>query len=344
MTEVEFSRFIKGGLGTPGPSGALATRVAAELSVRGGSSSVGVHLAFRRIAGAALALGLIGALNLGGAYFFPRYGTGLANTPLVGGVSRSILGSAGLLTADTSAMNDVSTSNGHTIRLVGAYADGLQTVFLIQIDNDTLATAGPPSKADNYLVVGDATLTDQFGRAYQRGGTPSGDQRPVVFGALTSPAAENGARLTLHVQALFNVGNVPDPRVDGDWTLHATLFQHSAHVIPLPAPIHLGGNTYTFTSIKSSTVLQLSWTVTGPELARAWSFRDQGAVTAMRQYLPSLTGVGEISSTWGFTLDPSTNVLSGQITAILQSPGECTIRFGSPEIGFADRTIVIPKN
>jgi|ERR1700730_15160743 len=344
MNEVEFSRFIKGGLGMPGYSPALATRIATELSARGRSSSVGGRRASRRIAAAALALGLIGALNLGGVYFFPRYGTALANTPLVGGVSRSILGSAGLVTADTSAMNDASTSNGHTLRLVGAYADGLQTVFLIQIDNDTLATAGPPSKADHFLVVGDATLTDQFGRDYPRGGTPSGDQRPVVFGPLSWPAAENGARLTLHAASLFNVGAVGEQRVDGDWTLHATLFQHPAHVIPLPAPIHLAGNTYTFTSIKSSTVLELRWTVTGPELTRAWSTGDKGPGTATRQYLPLLTGVCENSSAGGFTLDPSTNVMSGAITTILRSPGECTIQFGLPEIGFADRTIVVPKN
>jgi hypothetical protein len=165
-----------------------------------------------------------------------------------------------------------------------------------------------------------------------------------VFGPLASPAAENGARLTLHVHRLFNVGDVPFQKVEGDWTLHATLFQHPAHVIPLPTPVHLAGNTYTFTSIKSSSVLELRWTVTGPDLARAWSVRDQGAAAAMRPYLPSLIGLHEVASTWGFTLDSSTNTMSGEITTILQSPGTCTIRFGSPEIGFAERTIVVPKN
>src|SRR3982074_1765834 len=120
MNELEFARFIKGGLGTPSPSPTLVSRIATELSERGRSTSAGVGRAPRRLAGAALALALIGALNLAGVYFFPRYGPALANTPLVGGVSRSILSDAGLLSADTSALNDVSTSNGHTLRLVGA--------------------------------------------------------------------------------------------------------------------------------------------------------------------------------------------------------------------------------
>lgn len=371
MNELEFARFIKSGLGTPNPSPTLASRIAAEISARGRASDIGgstVRPAERGIAprtsdrrgtrrrtarrlayrfgGAALALGLIGGINLAGAYYFPRYGTALANAPLVGGVSRTFLSDAGLLTADTSALNDVSASNGHTLRLVGGYADGLQTVFLVEIDGQSLANAGPPRKSDHYLVVDrGATLTDQFGHTYQRDGTPSGDQRPVVFSPLVSPAAENGARLTLHVDGLVNVGSTQF--VAGDWTLHATLFAHQAHNLPLPAPMSLAGNTYTLTSIRSSaTRFEISWKVFGPGVARAWNEDNaHGSFAALVPFNPSLIGSHVIASSGGYTFDPATNTLSGTITAILSPPGGTyKVRFGSPDLGYVERTIVVPAN
>jgi hypothetical protein len=376
MNELEFARFIKSGLGTPSPSPTLASRIAAEISARGRASDIGGstlvgpaepgvaprtsdqrgtrrrtarRLAYR-FGGAALALGLVAGINLAGVYYFPRYGTALANAPLVGGVSRSFLSNAGLLTADTSAFNDTATSNGHTLRLVAGYADGLQTVFLIEIDGQSLANAGPPRKTDHYLVVAPgATLTDQFGHRYQRDGSPSGDQRPVVFSPLVSPPAENGARLTLHVDGLLNVGSTQFVVVAGDWTLHATLFAHRAHSIPLPAPMTLAGNTYTFTSIRSSaTRFEISWKVSGPGVAQAWSEADgHGSFAALDPFIPSLVGLHEVGSTGGpYTYDdPSTHTMSGTITSILNPPGgTCRVRFGSPSIGYVERTIVLPAN
>jgi hypothetical protein len=370
MNELEFARFIKSGLGAPRPSPTLASRIADEIRARGPASDIAgsrvrpvrrgvaprtidqrgtrrgpARRAAYRVGAAAVALALIGAINLAAAYYFPRYGTALANAPLVGGVSRAFLSDAGLLTADTSALNGVSTSNGHTLRLIGGYADGLQTVFLIEIDGQSLAKAGPPRKTDHYLVVDrGATLTDQFGHTYQRDGSPSGDQRPVVFSPLVSPAAENGARLTLHVDGLVNVGSTQF--VAGDWTLHATLFAHSAHSIPLPAPMTLAGNTYTFTSIRSSaTRFEISWKVSGPGVAQAWNKADgHGSFATLAPFIPALIGLHEVASTGGYTYDdPSTYTMSGTITSILNPPGgTCRIRFGSPSIGYVERTIVVP--
>jgi hypothetical protein len=372
MNELEFARVIKSGLGTPSPSSTLASRIAAEIRAGSRASDIdgsterraerGIAPRTRdqrdarrgtarrvayRFGGAALALGLIGAVNLAGAYYFPRYGTALANAPLVGGVSRSFLSDAGLLTADTSAFNDTATSNGHTLRLIGGYADGLQTVFLIEIDGQSLASAGHPRKTDHYLVVDrGATLTDQFGHTYQRDGSPSGDQRPVVFSPLVSPAAENGARLTLHVEGLANVGSIQI--VAGDWTLHATLFAHRAHSIPLPAPMTLAGNTYTLTSIRSSaTRFEISWKVSGPGVARAWNEdKSHGSFASLDPFIPTLVGLHEVGSTGGYTYDdPSTNTMSGTITSILNPPGgTCRVRFGSPDIGYVERTIIVPAN
>jgi hypothetical protein len=109
MNELEFARFIKSSLGAPRPAPMLASRIAAEISARGPSSDIGgstvrraergiaqrtgaqrgarrstARRAAYRVGGAALALGLIGALNLAGVYYLPWYGTALANAPLVG--------------------------------------------------------------------------------------------------------------------------------------------------------------------------------------------------------------------------------------------------------------------
>ncbi len=84
MNELEFARFIKSGLGAPSPSPRLASRVAVEINQRGAGRSAGRHVVAYRVGGAALALGLIAALNLAGAYYLPWYGTALANAPVVG--------------------------------------------------------------------------------------------------------------------------------------------------------------------------------------------------------------------------------------------------------------------
>jgi hypothetical protein len=302
-------------------------------------------LGVRRAGAGAIAVGMIGALNLGAAYFFPRYGTALADAPAIGAVSRPLLSGAGLDAADVATASDVATSGGHTLRLVAGYADGLQTVFFIQIDDQSLATAAPPSKADHYLVVGEATLRDQFGRAYQRSVAPSGDQRSVVFSPLVSPAAENGGRLTLHVGRLFNVGE--GSTVAGDWTLHATLFPHAAHALALPASISLAGNTYTFTSLRSASVLEVKWTVTGPAVRQAldqWQAGRGGSRGGAEDpFMPQLVGSNVVSQA-GWSIDPKTAVLSGTMTFLIKRPGEYQLRVGSPDLGFVDRTIVVPSN
>jgi hypothetical protein len=352
MNEVEFARFIKHGLGSPADSRTLAARIASEIRPRtypnrGGQADARSFGRLRRrprVMVAALTLAMIGTLNLGAAYFFPSYGEALANVPVVGAVSRSILSGTGLLNADVSAFNEVSSSNGHTLRLVGAYADGLQTIFFVEIDGQSLAMAGPPRKSDRYLVASDATLTDQFGHSYVRGGTPSGDQRPVIFGPLFGPAAHYGARVTLQVRLLTNVGTTQ--AIDGAWTLHATLFVHPAHVIPLPAPVTIAGNTYTITSLQSGAVLQLRWNVTGPNVGRVWT--DWRALpepvrAGQDPFWPRLFGPGVGAESGGYGINGGMTEVSGDITALVLSPGQYKVEFGSPVIGLASRTIVVPK-
>lgn len=176
-----------------------------------------------------------------------------------------------------------------------------------------------------------------------RGGTPSGDQRPVIFSPLVGPAAQYGARLTLHVLGLGNVGT--GQAIGGDWTLHATLFEHPAHVIPLPAPVTIAGNVYAITSIRSGAVLQLRWTVTGPNVGRVWT--DWMALpepirAGQDPFWPKLSGPSVVSENGGYGINHGMTEVSGEITALLPSPGQYKIEFGSPVIGFASRTIEVP--
>lgn len=357
MTENEFARFIKTGLGVPDLTPTLSNRIAREVETRNHPhnplrDSSRNHEAIRRsgaraislrVGLTALVLAIIADANLGIAYYFPRYGVALANAPIVGGVSQTLLSSAGLVTADVSAASDVSTSSGHTLRLMGAYADGLQTVFLVQIDNQSLATAGWGNKKSTFLVARDMDLTDQFGHIYEVSTAGQFPQGVEVFKPLVSPAAGNGARLTLTVRSLGNVGT-GEP-VYGNWTLHATVFQHASHTIPAPTPLTLAGNIFTFESIRSSTILDIRWKVTGPSVAQAWSAQDKGSFASLSPFIPTLVGcpVASYGSGTGYGYNPSTRTMSSELRYTLTAPGTCVIRFGSAQLGFVDRTIVIPK-
>jgi hypothetical protein len=355
MTENEFARFIKKGLGTPDVSPALATRIAREVDRRNRPNDDSPRAKrqkllprrFRtlslRVGVAALVLAMIGAVNLGIAYYYPRYGVALANAPIVGGVSQTLLSSAGLVTADIAAVSDVSTSNGHTLRLMGAYADGLQTVFLVQIDNQSLATAGWGNKKSTFLVARDMDLIDQFGHTYEVSKSGQFPQGVEVFQPLVSPAAENGARLTLNIRVLGNVGT--GEAISGNWALRATVFEHPSHVIPVPRPITLAGNTFTFESIRSSTILYVKWNVTGPSVVQAWEAGDKGSFSSLSPFIPTLVGcpTAPYGSGAGYEFDPSTKTMSSELRYTLTGHGTCVIRFGSGQLGFGHRTIVIPK-
>src|SRR2546423_8590196 len=97
--------------------------------------------------------------------------------------------------ADVTPVDQVATSSGHTIRLVAAYADGIQTVVYLQVDGQPLAEpANGTGKVlgDRYLA--EQTLTDQFGRPYQWAGGSGATL--TVYQPLAGPAASLRGRLT----------------------------------------------------------------------------------------------------------------------------------------------------
>src|SRR5438045_9779143 len=88
----------------------------------------------RLLAAVTAALALLVIANGAAAYYAPRYGQALAQVPLVGGISAKLLEFSGVTASKVTVVNDSSTSSGHTVRLVAAYADGLRTVVFVAID------------------------------------------------------------------------------------------------------------------------------------------------------------------------------------------------------------------
>jgi len=59
-------------------------------------------------------------------------------------------------------------------------------------------------------------------------------------------------------------------------------------------------------------------------------------------FWPKLSGPSVVSENGGYGINHGMTEVSGEITALLPSPGQYKIEFGSPVIGFASRTIEVP--
>jgi hypothetical protein len=225
----------------------------------------------RRLAVAlAVAVGIV-AGNLAAAYYAPAYGQVLAAAPVLRGIADPLLHAFGLTEQNAVAFDSTSTSNGHTIRLVAGYADGLRTVILLEIDGHGLS--GNPKQygshpGDYGILNGSYTLTDQFGHTYKaHGGTGPTE---LQFEPLVWPALKTGARLTLHVtgleeQWLIGPKGPKNPMMSGDWTLHATLMPAGVHDLALPAPVRTADGVFSVTQLRlTGSELQIRWTVSGP--------------------------------------------------------------------------------
>jgi hypothetical protein len=283
------------------------------------------------------------AANAGATYFAPTYGQALADGP-AGAITEPLLRASGLTAGAVTPVDLSATSDGHTIRLVGAYADGLQTVVFLQVDGRPLAVPSPPVgkvAADEYLA--DETLTDQFGRHYaSRGGSGTSW---TVYEPLAGPASTVGGRLTLHVSRLTatregDPSGGPDvraPHFDGDWTFHFVLVSRPAQDLPRPAPIRLGDTTYTFTSVRAATTLAVHIRVSGGAVSR-WNAGlggDLGDAYFVELYdragRPQREGFGEFG---GDSID---------LSWFLAGPGRYRLHVGSAAQG-ADVWLDVPRD
>jgi hypothetical protein len=215
--------------------------------------------------GAAIALTLVAivAANTAGVYLAPKYGRILADAPGIGAISGRYLQAVGLGPGDVTLGGDSAVSAGHTLKLVGAYSDGLRIALFLSIDGK--GVTGDPKQygrnaGDWSVNYDDVTLTDQFGHAYGMQGV--GGPTDIQFQPLAWPASQAGGRLTLHVTGIWPMSNlaakpntVLDPEtvtVHGDWTLHVTVESQPVYNIRPPAPVQSGAQRYTFTSIVAS--------------------------------------------------------------------------------------------
>ena len=317
---------------------------------------------FRVAGGVAAAVIAILLINVVAAYFAPKYERALADSG-VGPISQRLLSGVGLKAGDVTLVGDSATSAGHTLKLVGAYADGLRTVLFVTIDGGGIS--GNPKQyglhpGDWSINYDDITLTDQFGHSY--GGAGLGGPTELQFQPLAWPASEVGGRLTLHITGIWamwkGLEQGPNKAIDtealtthGDWSLHVTLISAPYHTIALPAPVHSPMADYTFTGISASeTEMVLHWTVGGPanDQVRAQQSTplslntDPMANPLMRDYFtPRVFDAGgsELQmQDWGFTW-PKTGPAHGEMTVFINGPGRYRIQLGG---AFHSRWLDVP--
>jgi hypothetical protein len=277
---------------------------------------------------AALVVGVLLA-NVGAAYFAPKYGQALADSPIVGGVAGPVLRYSGLDANQITTLDTSATSSGHTIKLVGGYADTERTVLLMEFDGQA---HGLPNKQTECCYA-EGSLTDQFGREYHRLYSP--DALAATFEPLAGPARELGARLTLHISTLNPLGS-HFQTVRGDWTLRLTLLEHAEVVVlPVPGPVTANGITYTLKSVRlSGTQMKIQFELSGPLVDQQKDLPSQpmdNRSFAMRYVRPSLVDAQGNSPSvhdWGFT-SPKHGPISGGMTAVVAGGGRYTLTFGT---------------
>jgi hypothetical protein len=138
--------------------------------------------------------------------------TALADTPAVGPFASRLISLAGLQGAAGRVTTErvSATSHGHTVTLVGAYADNTRTVVLLHSEPGLL-----PELPD---------LTDAAGRhpgvpMASGSGNSQGDLA-LSFGPLVNPGA-GANHLVLRIHELRTIGPPTGPSrvISGDWTL-----------------------------------------------------------------------------------------------------------------------------
>jgi hypothetical protein len=271
-------------------------------------------------------------VNLVAAYFAPKYGQALADAPLMGGLTSPVLRFSGLDGSQITHLNVSASSSGHTIKVVGAYADTDRTVLLLEVDGKP---HGLPMK-DAACCYAEGTLVDQFALEYQH--IYSADAMAMTFAPLAGPASQLGARLKLHITRLLGLS--PEfPATSGDWSLNVTLIQQAGKVLANPAPMTANGITYTVKSVHLSGMqLHIDFSLSGPPVdaqrklvyeTKSPPFSDDNSF-AMQSVFPRLVsplGNPEFPYEWGYTT-PRQGPISGGMTAVVDGPGHYTLTFG----------------
>lgn len=298
-----------------------------------GAKRTGPDIRIPAVVAAALIAILIA--NVFVAYFAPSYQRALADSG-VGPASQKFFAAAGLSAGDVTGVNESSTSSGHTVKLVAAYADGLRMNFFFTVDGKGL-TGNPKDYGRNPADLGidEITVVDQFGRSYQGSGV-SGPTN-LQFQPLGWPASDVGGRLTLHITSLTNYARQATV-IAGDWTLHATLISSAVHSLPPPAPVHTAQADYRYTGISATeTEMVVHWTVSGPvsDQLRTPPAPNQPDLFTnplfdqyLRPHVYSQAGTELQFQEFGYTW-PKSGPAQGDMTVFLAGPGRYRIQIGT---------------
>jgi hypothetical protein len=203
-----------------------------------------------------------------------------------------------------------------------------------------------------WMVADAPTLTDQFGHTYSPSGVGYGFNHE--YEPLTGPAASVGGRLTLHVTSLTlppTASAAADgsrgEHVNGDWTLHATLFLQPAPTLALPRPVTSDGSTYRLTSARASGLVVVHWRADGSfEQLRRNAYAPQtpdlagkgagpGSAPPPNPFRVTVTGPDgreALERDYGYGV-PRRGPITGEVTFVASLPGTYRIRIGSaPEL------------
>jgi hypothetical protein len=304
----------------------------------------------RRLGYAAAGIAAFLIANVAVASFVPAYSQAIANAPVVGPVSSQALTYLGLQPSAIAARDQTVTASGHTLRLVGVYADTLRTVVLVQVDGRPFEE---PSKTTKTYGI-DGYLTDQFGHRYSQTFTPGPG---AAFEPITGPAVDAGARLTLHVKGLMPTFKAD--RVSGNWEMTFTVTRQPAGNVSLPAPVHIGDTTYIFTSVRiSGDLVEVRWLATGGSVDQMHRLMDgyygknpapppsvQEQIRGLNQayFWPQITdeaGNRVRSIQFGATY-PKGKPVEGMYQGVVSGPGRYIFTFGSAATSDATRVIEV---
>ena len=243
----------------------------------------------RRAAWLTAGLATLIAGNLGGAALVPGYARTLASAPGFGLIAGPALRAAGISAADVVPAEDAVVVDGFTVRLTGAYADGLRTTVFVSLPGDMGYTGLGP------------WLTDQFGERYSTtGGIGLGvGPYPVDFQPLRGRAALDGARFTFHVTLVDSHGHEHPVALEG------TVSAGPVHSLPPPPPITSDGNIFAVASIRvSATGVEVNTRITGgladdaAAKYKSHPMARDGGVSLPGVYLVTSDGTYEIPIAW----------------------------------------------
>jgi hypothetical protein len=337
-------------------------RAVAEIHLwpRESSRRRATHRALRLSTASAVIVVAILLLNVVAAYYAPKYQRALADSG-VGPISQRLLSAVGLRSSDVTVVGDSATSAGHTLKLVGAYADGLRTVIFVSVDGKGV-TGNPKEYGRNpgeWGISFDlATLTDQFGHSYDAQGVVG--PTDLQFQPLAWPASDVGGRLTLHITGIWAPWKIAEQRTNkvidtealtthGDWSLHVTLISAPSHTIALPAPVHTPMADYTFTGISASeTEMDIHWTISGaindqmrtaPTPANPPT--DAYQETVRDYFSPRIfdSAGNELQFEEYGTTVPRTGPAFGEMKVFIKGPGRYRIKLGA---AVDDRWVLVP--